>query len=220
VLKLLIDWAAKSIDKSVNQPSRPHIIIVLNQTDPAINEEEWNPNHATERLLNDFADSVKHIGALKEVVAKLEGAGLMINTTKDLLEFYYSSITVVRIPSKGRYMQMYTQVKLLHEAIGSKCSESYHQKQTIRMALNSERLPQYVNKAYHHFSRHLDKPFDFVEEAHRHMPLPKSFGEHMLNLMLSIYKHSRDNITTTFTKLCRPVAACIMLAAMRDNIQG
>ncbi|KAL6861937.1 hypothetical protein J3F83DRAFT_746226 [Trichoderma novae-zelandiae] len=220
VLKPLIDWAAKSIDKSINQPSRPHIIIVLNQTDPTISDDEWDPKHATDKLMDDVAASVKQVGALKEVVAKLEHAGIKINTTRELLEFYYSSVTVIRIPWKGRYMQMYTQVKLLHQTIGNKCSESYHQKQTIRMVLNSQRLPQYVNAAYHHFSQHLDRPFDFVKEAQRHMPLPKSFGEHILNLMLSIYSITGDNTKTTFTKLCRPIAACIMLAAVRDNTQG
>ncbi|KAL7784152.1 hypothetical protein V8C37DRAFT_420748 [Trichoderma ceciliae] len=187
VLQLLIYWAANSIDKSINQPSRPHVVIVLNSIDPNINEKQWDPTFATDELLGSTA-SGKEKEVLDDLInkLKLKESRTGIRSTKELLEYYYSSVTVIRIPLKIRYMQIYTQVQRLHQIISKKCLESYHNKQANRMMLNAERLPQYVGAAYEHFSQQLHTPFDFLEEARRHMPLPKSFSEHILNLILSI----------------------------------
>lgn len=88
--------------------------------------------------------------------------------------------------------------------------------------LNSERLPQYVNAAYDHFSQRLHEPFDFAKEARRHAPLPKGFGGHILNLMLSLYKNDREveDAEGLLKELSHPIASCVMLAATRDNING
>jgi hypothetical protein len=56
------------------------------------------------------------------------GRGRRIHTMKDLLECYYSSITVVRIPGEGRYMMIDDQVKKLREVIGHRCVESFNAK--------------------------------------------------------------------------------------------
>lgn len=212
-----------SIDKSINQLTLPHVIIVANYTDTSIDDQQWNPVVATKGLLNDYEDSVRQVPALREIIARLETLGKDITTTKGLLEYYYSSVTVVRVPAKGRYMQMDTQIGKLYNIILDKCARSHAQKKTVRMLLNAEVLPHYVNAAYDHFSSSLDEPFDFIEEARRHAPLPQNFGGHILNFIMVMYNHAgqyRRRVKDFFVRLSLPLASCIMLAATRDNIQG
>ncbi|RGP77832.1 hypothetical protein FLONG3_4008 [Fusarium longipes] len=223
VLTQLVNWAAMSIDKSINQPTLPHVIIVANDTDTSIDDQQWDPIIATQGLLNDYENSVYQVPALKDILARLADVGKHITTTKGLLEEYYSSVTVVRIPAKGRYMQIDEQIGKLYGIISDRCRTSRIRKKQVRMLLNAEILPQYVNSAYDHFSRSLDEPFDFNKEALRHAPLPQNFGGHILNLILTVYKQRgqrRMRLEDFFSQLSRPLAACIMLAATRDNIQG
>lgn len=223
-MRQLISWAATSIDKSINQPILPHIIIVINATESSIDEAQWDTKTATDTLLGDYEKSVHQVAELQDILARVEQRlGKKINTSKELLEYYYSSVTVVRIPSKGRYMQIDDQIGKLYDAINYRCAKSYAHKEMIRMLLNAERLPQYVNAAYDHFSQRLDVPFDFAKEARRHAPLPKDFGGHILNLILSMYNlHEGQKVDAKglLQKLSLPIASCIMLAATRDNLQG
>jgi hypothetical protein len=120
-------------------------------------------------------------------------------------------------------MRLDHQVQKLYGLIREKCMESFKHKASINMMLNAERLPQYVNAAYDHFSKRLHVPFDFAEEARRHTPLPKGFEDHTLNLILSLYnKNDRevDDANGLLKELSHPIASCVMLAATRDNING
>lgn len=218
------------MDKAVNQPGLPHVIIVLNATDVNIDDRLWDPEQSTSGLLEDYRYSVNRVPVFQEHLARLEVLGKKPRSTKELLEYYYSSVTVVRIPIKGRYMQIDEQVGKLQQVVSDKCAFSHEQKKSVRMLLNAERLPQYINAAYDHFSQNLDSPFDFLEEARRHAPLPQDFGGHILNLITTIY-HSgtftsvdRQDPTyradTLLEALSLPIASCVILAATRDNTQG
>ena len=224
VLQQLVSWAAMSIDKSINQPTLPHVVIVLNATESGIDEKQWDPEIATSVLLDDYKDSVKHVASLRDLVARLAALHVdkKISTTRELLESYYSSVTVVRIPSKGRYMLIDEQIGKLQEVIASKCAASHAQKKKIRMLLNAQRLPQYVDSAYDHFSQKLDEPFDFAEEARRHVEMPVDFSDHVLNLFWSLFKNpdAAGNPEALLTKITRPLASCVMLDATRDNTPG
>ncbi|PTB65192.1 hypothetical protein BBK36DRAFT_1122202, partial [Trichoderma citrinoviride] len=222
VLKLLVEWAATSIDKSVNQPSRPHVIILLNAAEMTTDDNQWDPEWATKKLLDDYKDSVHRVPYLQRTISnsKLRKS---VRTTKDLLDYYYHSVTVIKIPRKGCYMQIDAQLMKLSGIISDRCAESHDFKKMTRMLLNAERLPRYVNAAYDHFTRDLEAPFDFVAEARRHISPPQDFGGHVLNLMLFMYDQWRPTgapVTGLFHRLALPVASCVMLAATRDRTQG
>jgi GTPase SAR1 family protein len=223
VLQKLVGWASSSIDKSINQPSLPHIIIVLNATENAIDESQWDVGVATDKLLEDYRDSIHQIPDLQNTVAELKKNGKDISSTKDLLECYYASITVVRIPTKGRYMQIDEQVAKLRGAIDEKCRLSFAHKKAARMHLNAETLQQYLSSAWTHFARGLE-PFDFVKVALRLNPLPRDFQGHLLNLMLSTCQGTSHPGHTPQTirrlqDLSRIVASCVMLAASRETLR-
>lgn len=133
VLKQLVSWASISFDKSLNQPSLPHVIIVLNATEPGINDSQWDTETATEALLGNYKDSIHQVPALVEVLTQLQGKGKTIETTKELLEYYYSSVSVIRIPHKSQYGRIDHQVEKLYGLIRSNCTQSFKHKERIRM---------------------------------------------------------------------------------------
>lgn len=201
----------------------------------------WDPKEATKGLLEDYKTSVSGVPAFQKLLASLEVRGQTPQTTQQLLEYYYSSVTVVRIPAKGRYMQIDEQLGKLQNITSRQCAISHESKREIRMLLNAERLPQYINAAYDHFCYDSESPFDFVEEARRRAPLPSGFGGHILNLIRTIYrtvssasiKAGKDVPGVThgggpdlpeteilFKSLTLPIASCVILAATRDGTQG
>ncbi|KAI4241569.1 MAG: hypothetical protein L6R42_011234, partial [Xanthoria sp. 1 TBL-2021] len=94
VLTKLVGWASASFEKSLGQPALPHIIIALNATDLAIDASQWDVKEATNKLLSSVETAINTIPALQDHVAWWRANGRVIHTTKDLLECYYSSVTV------------------------------------------------------------------------------------------------------------------------------
>ncbi|KAK0724572.1 hypothetical protein B0H67DRAFT_657154, partial [Lasiosphaeris hirsuta] len=167
-----------------------------------MDERQWEFEVATRKLLEDYKDSVYQVQKLQNIVAGLKATGKIISSTQELLEYYYSSITVVHIPTKGRYMQIDKQIGKLYDVIRKQCSVSFAHKKSVRMLLNADRLQQYVNSAYDHFSRRLDEPFDFVKEALRHDQMPKDFqGSHSEPNAVAIPRAAREDLQGTYTTL-------------------
>ncbi|KAF4967420.1 hypothetical protein FSARC_5033 [Fusarium sarcochroum] len=223
VLTQLVHWVSMSIDESINQPTLPHVVIVANDTDPSIDDKQWDHVIATNGLLKDYDDSAVKVPALTKKLVELTNQGKPTKTTKALLEHYYSSVTLIRIPAKSHYMQIDQQIGKLYGILTDKCKMSHDQKRQVRMLLNAEVLPLYVDSAYDHFSRSIEEPFDFVEEARRRTPVPRTFGRHILNLILTNYNHKSQkcsSIRDFFTGLSRPLAACVMLDAIREKSHG
>ena len=69
VLTKLVAWASSSFEKSLGQPTLPHIIIALNATDLAIDASQWDVEEATRKLLSDIEASVEKIPALQNYVS-------------------------------------------------------------------------------------------------------------------------------------------------------
>ncbi|KAK1658449.1 hypothetical protein BDP55DRAFT_758767 [Colletotrichum godetiae] len=164
VLDKLLEWGSASIDKSLNQPALSHAVIVLNTTDNvgAIFREPRFEEQA--RLWQDI--------------------GRTINTTKDCIDCYYALISVIRVPSRGRYMLMDDQMEKLFELINKRCQVSLLTKKHVRMLATADKLQVDLHVAYDHFSRDLDTPFDFVKEALKHNPIPQDFSGNILNLAI------------------------------------
>lgn len=221
MLKKLIAWASASFEKSLGQPTLPHIIIVLNATDLAIAGSQWDVKEATRKFLSDVETSIESIPTFQAQLEYWRAKGLLIRTTKDLLKCYYSSITVVRIPAKGRYMLIDGQVGKLHEEIVTKCSQSHYTKRKVRMLSDSEDLQLYLQLAFDHFSLNLDKPFNFVKVALKVNPIPSDFGGNILRLAVAIKeKNASWKVADIFDHLSLMVASCIMLDIYRLGRPG
>ena len=106
------------------------------------------------------------------------------------------------------------QVTKLHEKIVQQCKDSYDTKRSARMLSNAEELDVYMQAGFDHFSRRLDKPFNFVEVAIRNNPIPDNFGGHIVQLailMLPQFSKDAQGAQDLFSKLSRIVASCIFL---------
>lgn len=221
MLKKLIAWASASFEKSLGQPALPHIIVVLNATDLAIDGSQWDVKEATRKFLSDVETSIESIPSFQAQLEFWRAKGCLIRTTKDLLERYYSSITVVRIPAKGRYMLIDEQVAKLHTEIVVRCSQSHYRKRKVRMLSNSEDLQLYLQLAFDHFSLNLDQPFNFVKVALKVNPIPSDFGGNILKLAVAIKdKHASWKVADIFDHLSLMVASCIMLDIHRHRRLG
>ena len=221
MLTKLVQWAAASFEKSLGQPALPHIIIVLNATDLAIDPTQWDVKEATRKLLSDVESSIERIPALQDQLETWRTKGRLIKTTKDLLECYYSSITVVRIPAKGRYMLIDEQVEKLHTEIVVKCCHSHYLKKKVRMLSMSEDLQLYLQFAFDHFAQNLDIPFDFVKVALQINPIPADFSGNIVKLAVAI-RDCQDSwkVAEIFEHLSLMVASCIMLDIHRHRRLG
>ncbi|OCL09871.1 hypothetical protein AOQ84DRAFT_220281 [Glonium stellatum] len=219
----LLYWAEASIDKSLNQPALPHIVIVINATQNQIEDEQWGTETATKKLLDDIKLSINRVARIQALAAKLKQVGKDIDTTEDLLLHYYSSVTVVRIPVKGRYMLIDEQVEKLYDIITGRCNVAYERKKAVRLLFEAERLQTYLTAAYDHFSQNLDRPFDSVKEALKHSPIPRDFGGNILKFALAFrqaQQNGGDDPAKLFDTLTVVLASCIMLDAERQTLNG
>ncbi|KAI0205198.1 hypothetical protein F4808DRAFT_473273 [Astrocystis sublimbata] len=225
VLNWLITWGAASIDKSINQPVLPHAIVVLNATDVGVDEKEWDVSKATHMLLSDISDAIRREPMLQKYAQIWRQRGRRLSTTKELLECYYASISVVRVPYKGAYMLMNEQVDKLSDLIKDRCAAAMSKKKQVRMLANTEKLQFYLQAAFDHFTLDLNAPFDFVKEMLRHSPVSRNFEGNILNLALLIKKNARQpavrhNAEQIFRGIGPMIASCVMLDAVRQKLPG
>ncbi|KAI1745919.1 hypothetical protein F4680DRAFT_442191 [Xylaria scruposa] len=225
VLNRLIKWGAASIDKSINQPVLPHAIIVLNATDPNVDEKEWDVSEATQMLLSDVGDAIWREPILQQYAQTWRRRGRHLNTTRELLECYYASIHVVRVPYKGSYMLMDEQVGKLSDLIKDRCATAFSNKKQVRMLANEEKLQFYLQAAFDHFTLDLHTPFDFVKEMLEHSPVSRNFEGSILGLALLIKENSvhpvtRNDAERIFRTIGPMIASCVMLDAVRQKLPG
>jgi hypothetical protein len=147
------------------------------------------------------------------------GQGFRIRTMKDLLERYYASITVVRIPVAGRYMKIDEQVTKLHAVITRLCVKSHNAKRRSRMLSNSEELNIYLQCAFDHFSQNLHAPFNFMDMSSKINPISLDFGGHVLKLAIAM-KVRYEDPRKLFNELSQMVASCILLDCVRRGLKG
>jgi hypothetical protein len=221
VLAKLLSWASASMEKSLNQPTLPHAVIALNATDMEVDPQEWEPDHATKALMSTVAGAIHRDSTYRGLADTWIDQGRRVNTMKDLLECYYSSVTVVRIPIKGRYMKIDEQIDKLHRVITQRCAESFRAKRRSRMLSNSEELNTYLQCAFDHFSGDLDTPFNFMDVAFKITPIPQDFGGNILKLAVAIRNCGRfSDPRNIFKELGFMVASCVLLDCARHNLKG
>ncbi|KAF6818372.1 hypothetical protein CMUS01_11936 [Colletotrichum musicola] len=221
VLGKLLAWVAVSIDKLPNQPALPRAIIVLNATEK-VDDDEWDIETATRNFLHDVSRAIDREPSFRELAQMWRDAGRTTKTTKDLLSCYYASISVIRIPSSGRYMLIDNQMGQLFQLINHRSQESLRKKKKLRMVATADKLQTYLFAAYNHFCRDLDTPFDFIKEALKYNPIPQHFGGNILDLAISIKRNSQHGGTMQqiFEKMVPMISSCIMLHSVRQKLSG
>lgn len=224
MLEKLLDWASASIESSLNQPALPHVIIALNATELTIDDKQWDIEEATRILMSDIAGAIARVPRFAEYARIWNQRGRPIKTTKDLLECYYSSVTVIRIPTHGRYMLINDQIGKLHIEIKRCCELSHWTKKRVRMISTDEKLQVFLQSAFDHFSQNLNVPFDFVKEAVKNNPIPRDIGGNILKLAIAVREHNHFTNpydgAKIFSELSNMVASCLMLTSARQSFLG
>jgi hypothetical protein len=88
------------VEKSLNQPILPHAIVVLNAVDVGVGEDRWTVKDATASFLNDVSGILDSDPLLKELARNRGTETDPVRSAARLLQCYYKSVSVVRIPAK------------------------------------------------------------------------------------------------------------------------
>jgi hypothetical protein len=220
-LRPLLSWAEACLETSVNQPTLPHVIIALNGTDPSSNPDVWNSHKATQSLLeaNDHClDPQRGHHYFIDLARRWRKKGRRIDKILDLIQCYYSTFKVVRIPRKGRYELLHNQIQGLHRTIMTGCKASFDSKLEANMLSKAHELNTYFQCAFDHFASTLDEPFNFIAVLLLNNPIPNDFGGHILQLAIAI-RTQNDGLKAdwVFNSLIDMVASSISLDCIRHR---
>jgi hypothetical protein len=220
VVVRLLRWAAAALEKSSNQPALPHAIIALNACSNNIRPELWDVNTATTELMKNLGETIDHNHDFREYAQYWRKRNRRVDSVRDLLESYYSSIRVVRIPEKGRPNLIQRQIEKLSKEIERGTKQSRERKTELRMLLDADEIQPYLQGAFDHFAQNLEAPFDFVKASFANNPIPQTFGGNILKLAIQAMKFNPDqDAVAILEELSSVVASCIMLDAAR-HVKG
>ncbi|KAK0741546.1 hypothetical protein B0T18DRAFT_394125 [Schizothecium vesticola] len=151
--ELFILWAEKTMDKSLPQAGKPHIIIVINPVDIDVEESDWNTDVATnwhlEVLDNTGIWDDSPLGQMAERITAESGPHL--DSIGGLLRYFYSSVTM--------------QVGELYRIIEIATAQSHREKSKLGIAVSADRIRPLFTAASHQFANSMDEPFDLLAEA-------------------------------------------------------
>ncbi|KAM0714524.1 hypothetical protein Q7P37_009820 [Cladosporium fusiforme] len=222
VLTKLVAWGSAALERSVNQPTLPHCIVVLNGSDAGIDQSQWDSAHATESLLSTVSNALDPIEGVPQFRAAGEywqRLGKRIDTIEDLILCYYATFKVVRVPAGPQYTLIDEQVEKLHAAIRAACKSSHEAKRRARLLIGAEELGGYLQSGFDHFVTHLDIPFNFMQVSLAQHPIPQDFGGHILHLcqILSsrIPSWEPAEIQWMLGQLSAVLASCVLLDCAR-----
>lgn len=218
-----MQWAATSIESSTNQSVLPHAIIVLNQSPKPLSDDDFDVEVATRKLLSDADQCLLLNPDVARLVQRWQGLdhGRKISCAKDLLNCYFSSFKVIRIPKEGRYVLMNRQVTRLRDQIVVCCQGLHEGKLQARRDLNADELGECLQSGLNHFTSTLQRPFDFLAFSWSRNPIPRGLEGNILRLALEI-KNIRPSFRADdiFSHLSSMVASCIMLDFVRLHKKG
>lgn len=218
-LRPLLEWADASLETSINQPTLPHAIITLNGSDPSSSADILDSDFATWSLLeaNKHCLDRRH-HYFSNLAEEWREKWKRINTILDLIHCYYSTFKVIRIPRKGRYQLLHSQVESLHGMITTSCESSFDSKRQANMLSKSHEMNVYFQSAFDHFADTLDRPFNFIAVSLLNNPILNDFGGHILQLAITIQAHDRQHQPSwIFDQLVKLVASSVLLDCVRHR---
>jgi hypothetical protein len=200
----------------------PHAIIALNESPNELPHWHWHAEYATRWLLDKYHGIIHNNFNFEPYVQFWRRRGRRIDSLEGLLEMYYSSVTVIKIPSIGRPNLISQQIEKLYEEIKFSCKKSRAAKQSVRMLFTADELHPYLVSAFDHFATNLDEPFDFVQFSFTNSPIPLDFAGSIVKLAIKAMKFQRSRVSMTeiFRELSYIIASCIMLDTARHRKIG
>ncbi|KAI1264025.1 hypothetical protein F5Y18DRAFT_418041 [Xylariaceae sp. FL1019] len=220
VVEKLLLWADSNYSASINLPSKPHAIIVLNKSSSETPGDQWSRHRATEEFFISMDPQVSKNKTFERYMKKW--ANNDVTNMQDLFECYYSSVNVIRIPDKSRYQLFHEQGIVLADAIRYHCDVAQRKKRDRKMLPDADQFQQYLSLAFDHFSETLDEPFDYIKASLKSRPPPKTLADnlHEFVLLLAQTTKREGQIKWLFDKITTLVASCVMLDSARKRLFG
>ncbi|RPA84531.1 hypothetical protein BJ508DRAFT_323445 [Ascobolus immersus RN42] len=193
----LIRWARSALEYSVNQPTLPSALIVLNMAESELSDDYWDPDNRTRSMLDSVNHLISKNAEMSDWVDKLnEGVPEenAITKVEELLRVYYHQVRITSIPAArntGRPKLVHQQLQRAYNEIAKMSADAAKRKQSARMHLKYTDLILYLNSAFDHFSTCPDEPFNFVNSAFRQNPISEDFGGGILQLMISLLRYPK-----------------------------
>lgn len=223
VLIQLVKWAHQAIEKACNQSVLPHAVVALNRTQSnGQNAEKWESKSTTQALLKAVQSSLTKNDYLRGMVQFWDERKVKIETVDDLLNCYYASTQVIRIPLFRSPVLLEQQITTLYEAIKGKCKTSQQRRQQEHMQLDAVNLHHYLRNAFNHFADHADKPFDFVKASFEINPISANFSLRSgISRLAQIVRTCTGDIgLQVWERISRAIASCILLSAYQRDVIG
>lgn len=222
IIERLLEWAHENYSKSLNQPIKPHVIIAFNKSTNQTADDQWSELNATANLLDAANAQIHQNATFVRFAQRWKQLHYKVDTMKKLMECYYSSVHVVRLPHKDRYQLLHQQRQVLQDRIQWCCQQTRQDKEERGLLTDVDEFGMYLSLAFDHFSETLDKPFNFVEASLMRNPLSLSFPADMRYFVKELAERLqvRDDIKILFTSLTSLVASCILLNAARKKHIG
>ncbi|KAI9896896.1 hypothetical protein N3K66_007918 [Trichothecium roseum] len=185
------------------------------------------PNEAKRKLKRTCHRSQRLVLWTQQHDIKKKREFLVTNLYPRLL--YTFSDTVVFVLRNPRTFESTVLTKLLDW--GEACIDKSLNQPTLPHAIITLNATDDVDDdqlgiaAFDHFTKNLDKPFDFFKESLKHNNIRRDFGGSILKLAFMVKEHSshptlRTNAREIFMLIAPMVASCITLAAARQNLFG
>jgi len=198
------------------------VIIAVNKCESVASEEEWKSATATASALKTNIRSNPTFQRLEEKWRNSTKGPRVFNTEK-LLECYYSSVHVVKLPKKQSMQRMLLQRDELYRVITDCCANSKESKQDLNMLPDVDEFGLYMTFAFDHFSQSLDESFDYMEASLRYLPPPLTLAENFKKFASLVRDHMGSEARSTsdvFDELKPMIASCLMLDSARKQRMG
>ncbi|KAK4198920.1 putative lysophospholipase-like protein [Triangularia verruculosa] len=219
VFETLINWARKAIETSSNQPVLPHAIIVLNASDNDNRDEFWDSTWTTDNVFEELSQVLDRNEMFRTCASERE-----IETLKDLVLCYYSSIKIIRVPNKTRPKLVHQQLLQLYNTIDSARRAAQETRLVARKLLEVNHLHRYMQEAFGTFAEKLDASFDFSRASLRNSPFPLDFSGNISKLVLRVINNLKDNTAVgpaqILIEVSFMIASNIMLDSARSSSKG
>lgn len=223
VVERLLEWADANYSQSINQPIKPHAVIVLNKSNTKTPEDQWNHINATAHLLSTTNAKIDDNRTFAKYAKMWKSRSTSrFDSMQDLLRCYYSTVHVVCMPEKSRYQLLDRQRQQLHKVITDCCTMSFQDKQERELLTDVDEFGLYLSLAFDHFSETLDEPFNFVEASLKRSPSSNSLADDLLTFAshFASFIGLEGQILKLFKYLTPFVASCILLESVRKQRIG
>jgi hypothetical protein len=194
ILENLVEWSRQAEISSVNNPSRPSLVLLINKCKTAkIKESEWSVDETIKEIHElDNSGLMELSETFKKRKEELKASGLPHKTIKDILDNSYSAVRLLRLPTDDDMPRLRSQFQQLYSMIDSLTHNAQESKKQINMLLSSQQLHHLYQLVFDHLSTSTTSPFDFVGAFLAVHKSPPELHSNFFELLVALLKSDQN----------------------------